>query len=161
MRIKYIFVAFCFTLLCLTTSCNTSFSNGKLSEVNFSKELKINIEYKFEVVDALISYHNGCLNFKYCDNCGTISGTEVTINTDEYKILSDEIEFKGNPNELNENFLPLIVYKLLSDNNGIVKTQMYDEKKECYYFEDSVLSEFLRFEIYENDGRLSYALIIT
>ena len=52
MRIKYIFVAFCFTLLCLTTSCNTSFSNGKLSEVDFSKELKINIEYKFEVVDA-------------------------------------------------------------------------------------------------------------
>ena len=148
-------------MLCLTSSCNTSFSNGKYPEVDFSKEVKINVEYNFEVFDALISYQNGCLNFKYCDNCGTISGTEVTINTDEYKILSDEIEFKGNPNELNENFLPLIVYKLLSDNNGIVKTQMYDERNECCYFEDSVLSEFLRFEIYENDGRLSYALIIT
>lgn len=161
MRIKYIFVAFCFTLLCLTSSCNTNFSNGKYPEVDFSKEVKINVEYNFEVFDALIGYQNGCLNFRYCDNCGTISGTEVTINTDEYKILGDEIEFKGNINNLNDNFLPLIVYKMLSDSNGIIKTQMYDDKKACYYFEESVLSKFLRLEIYKNNGESSYVLIIT
>lgn len=148
-------------LVCFTSSCNQSFVKGKFSEVDFSNEIKINIEYNFEVFDAILSYENGCICFKYCENCGIMSGTEVTINTNEYKIFSNELQFKGNINELNDNFLPLIIYKMLSESNGVIKTQTYDERKECHYFEESVSTKFLRFEIYENNGKTSYVLIIT
>lgn len=151
----------CLILVCITSSCNQSFINGKFSEVDFSNEVKINIEYNFEVFDALISYQNGCLYFKYSDNCGTISGTEVIIGSDEYKIYSNELEFKGKIDELNDNFLPFIIYKAISESNGVIITQAYDELKNCSYFEESVLSHFLRFEIYENNGNSSYVLIIT
>ena len=151
----------CLILVCITSSCNQSFINGKFSEVDFSNEVKINIEYNFEVFDALISYQNGCLYFKYSDNCGTISGTEVIIGSDEYKIYSNELEFKGKIDELNDNFLPFIIYKAISESNGVIITQAYDELKNCSYFVESVLSHFLRFEIYENNGNSSYVLIIT
>ncbi len=151
----------CLILVCITSSCNQSFINGKFSEVDFSNEVKINIEYNFEVFDALISYQNGCLYFKYSDNCGTISGTEVIIGSDEYKIYSNELEFKGGIDELNDNFLPFIIYKAISESNGVIITQAYDELKNCSYFEESILSHFLRFEIYENNGNSSYVFLIT
>ena len=161
MRIKYLLIAFCFTLLCFTTSCNSGFANGKGSEVDFSKEIKINIEHNFEVFDAVIYYQEDCLSFKYCDNCGTISDTEVIISSDEYRIYSNELEFKGSVNELNDSFLPFIIYNVISECNGVLITQAYDEVKDCSYFEESVLSSFFRLEIYENNGESSYTVIVT
>ncbi len=161
MKIKSLIIALCLILVCFTASCNQNSTMSKSSEVDFSKEVKVNIEYKFEVCDAVISYQNGCFNFKYGDNCGTISGTEVIISSDEYKICSNELEFKGNIDELNDNFLPFIIYNVLSQCNGVIITQTYDELKKCSCFEESVLSHFLTFEIYDNNGKSSYVLIIT
>lgn len=151
----------CLVVIIFATSCNIISTKGDFSEVDFSKEAKINVEYNFEVFDAFLWYENGCLNFKYSDNCGAMSNTEVNINAQEYSFSNNELNFIGNTDELNNNFLPLLIYNFLSQNNGKIVAQMYDERKDCYYFEESVLDIFLRFEIYENDNNRSYCLIIT
>ncbi len=151
----------CLAIICFTDSCNVISTKGDFSEVDFSKEVKVNIEYNFEVFEALISYDSGCLNFKYSENCGAMSNTEVTINAQAYSFSNNELNFTGNSDKLNDNFLPLIIYNLLSENNGRIVTQMFDERKQCYYFEESVSNIFFRFEIYESNNKYSYCIVIT
>ncbi len=151
----------CLIAIIFATSCSVNSTKGDFSEVDFLSEAKINVEYKFEVFDSFIRYENGCLTFRYSDNCGAMSATEVTINAEEYSFSNNELSFTGSTDELNNNFLPFVIYELLSANNGMIVAQMYDERKECYYFEESVSNYFLRFEIYEHNQTPSYVIIIT
>lgn len=145
------------------TSCDVNSTKDGFSEVDFSKEVKVNFEYNFEVFDAFIKFENGTLYFRYSDNCGVLSNAKVTMNAQTYSFLNNGMDFSGKTDDLNGKFLPLIIYNLLSENNGLVKTQMYDESKNCCYFEESVSNKFLRFEIYdknENDTP-SYVIIVS
>ena len=151
----------CLNFLLFSSSCNINSVEDDSSEVDFSKEVKVNFEYNFEVFDALIKFENGSLYFKYSDNCGVLSNAEVTINSQTYLFSNNDLNFTGKTEELNDKFLPIIIYNLLLENNGKVKTQMYDESKNCCYFEESLSNKFLRFEIYNNNKILSYVIIIS
>ncbi len=154
-------IGLCLLAIIFTNSCSLNSTKSDYSEVDFSSEVKVNFEYNFEVFDALIKYENECLYFKYSNNCGTMSGSEVTVNAENYSFFSNDLKFSGKTNELNDNFLPLIIYNLLFENNGLIKTQLYDESKNCYYFEESLSNQFIRFEVYEHEKTSSYVMIIT
>lgn len=151
----------CLNFLLFSSSCNINSVEDDSSEVDFLKEVKVNFEYNFEVFDAFIKFENGSLYFKYSDNCGVLSNAEVTINSQTYSFLNNDLNFTGKTEELNDKFLPIIIYNLLLANNGKVKTQMYDESKNCCYFEESLSNKFLRFEIYNNNKTPSCVIIIS
>ena len=154
-------IGLCLLAILFTNSCSLTSIKSNYSEVDFSGDVKVNFEYNFEVFDALIRYENDSLYFKYSDNCGTMSNTVVIINAETYSFSNIDLKFSGETNELNNKFLPLIIYNLLSENSGLLKTQMYDESKNCYYFEESLSDKFLRFEVYEHNKTSSYVIIIS
>lgn len=154
-------IGLCLLAIFFTNSCSLTAIKSNHSEVDFSSEVKVNFEYNFEVFDALIKYENESLYFKYSNNCGTISGIEIIVNAENYSFFNNDLKFSGKTKDLNDNFLPLIIYNLLLENNGLLKTQMYDESKNCYYFEESLSDKFLRFEVYEDNKPSSCVIIIS
>lgn len=145
----------------LLNSCSNATINGGCSEVNFENEKEIYIEYNFESLNGLLSFNNGVLVFKYLDNCGVMSGAEVIINKNTYKFTDGELVFEDNTNTLPDKFLPKLLFDWITSNNGRISAEMYDDVKLCFYLDDSCSSFFIRFEVYESNGNIAYALIIT
>ena len=130
-------------------------------EVNFQNEVEISFEYNFECFNAIVGFTDGNLCFRYLENSGVMSGAEVVVNKNAYNFNSNNLEFEGETDKLPDGFLPKIMFRFITDNNGVIKADSYDNSKACFYSEDSCLSSFIRFEVYENNDNVSYAMIIT
>ena len=161
LRNRVFALAFFFAVLLFFTSCSKSAVNSKYSEVSFKNEIEICFEYNFQSFNGIVSFNEGVLIFKYSDNCGVMSGSEVVINESTYKFTNNGLTFEGSTETLSEKFLPKLLFEFIKTNNGLVNTEMFDKTKLCFYLEDSCFSSFIRFEVYENANINSYVMVIT
>lgn len=143
------------------TSCGSASENNVVSEVDLSKVTDVQITYNQNVYNTRISYASGVLHLDIVSGAETLNGLGFELDGDNCRIIYSDIVRDMATEDFSNNFFPLVIYNFISDFNGVIFSEGYDEDKLCYYVSRQVFSNFVTFEIFENNQNRAYSIHIT
>lgn len=145
----------------IMTSCGLSSENNVISEVDLSNVTDVQITYDQNVYNTRISYVSGVLYLNIISGAETLNGLGFEIDGENCRIIYSDMVRDMATESFSNNFFPLVIYNFISDFNGVILSEGYDDEKLCYYVSRQVFSSFVTFEIFENNQNKAYSLHIT
>lgn len=129
--------------------------------MNLGTETDVQLTYNQNVFNIRLYFSNGIMKLLVIDGNDAVSGLGFELDNTTcqtfYSDLVNEIPF----DKLSDNFYPLIIYKFISEFNGVVLTEAYDSQKNCRYVSRQISGSFVTFEVFENEENYAYSIHIT
>ena len=148
---------YCFTL----NSCKlTENIIQTTSEVDFSVPQKVQITYNEHIYDTTISFENLKLVVKFTNEKDLLNGACVSMDKAHYKIVYNGMVFEGASSDLNQAFLPSVIYSLFESFEEVVLFDSFDKDRECYYIKKNINGSFITFERYKTESSDIYSIEI-
>lgn len=152
-----------FLVLCILafTSCANPFKKHQSVEVDFNDIKDVQLTYNQNVYNVMLQFSRSVLDIRFQKNNTAFDGVsyKVTPQNCEVNYLGLIHSFKTEA--LPDSFLPNILWQFFVEVGSCFSTENYDAQEGCYYLTRAINDAFIRFEVYSNQGNVSYALIIT
>ncbi len=149
------------TCVCVFSSCSNPFNTHSYTEVDFNQERKVQLTYKQNIYDINVQYTRSVLDLKFGNNDSSFDGITYKVTPESCQVYFSTLNHSFDTVSLPKNFLPALLWDFFCENGSNLVADNYDAQKECYYLTCTTNSSFVRFEVYENEGNVSYTLIIT
>ncbi len=151
------------SVLCIFifTSCSNPFKTHSNTEVNFSEITDVQLTYKQNIYDIELQFTRSVLNMSFCNNNTAYDGITYKVTPENCQVSFSGLVHSFDKDVLPESFLPVLIWQFFIENGNSIITENYDSQKECYYLTRTINNCFVKFEVYENEGNISYTLIIT
>ena len=155
----------CVALLGLTvfvlTACSNPFNAHTYTEVDFSQERKVQLTYKQNIYDINVQYTRSVLSLNFADNNTAFDGISYKVTPESCQVYFSELAHSFDIKAVPENYLPVLLWDFFAENGSNLIADNYDSQRMCYYSAFTINNSFVKFEVYENEGNVSYTLIIT
>ena len=129
-------------------------------EVDFSVPHKVQIAYNEHIYDTAIAFKNSRLEINFINEKELLGGAFVSLDKEAYKITYKNMVFEGSASDLNQSFLPCLIYALLDSFNGPIVFDCFDEVRECYYVKKNIQGYFVTLECYKTENVESFSIEI-
>ena len=162
-KVKFQSLCLIFLLLFCTTLNSCKISGNILqgfSEVDFSAPQKVQISFNEHIYDTTIVLTNTRLEINLVNEKDLLNGAYVCLTEKSYKITYKDMVFNGSFSELNNSFLPCIIYNFILSFEDEILFDAYDKQRECYYVKKNVNGYFVTLECYETDDNVFYSMEI-
>lgn len=130
------------------------------SEVDFSVPVKIQISFNEHIYDTIVVLKNSNFEINFTNEKDLLDGAYICFSENKYRITYKDMVFKGELSELNNSFLPSLVYKFIISFEGKLLLDDYDDLRECYYKKENINGYFILFECYEREEEKFYSIEI-
>lgn len=152
-----------FLVLCILffTSCTNPFKTHSYTEVNFNEVKDVQLTYKQNIYDIKLQFSRSVLNFTFGENNTSYDGIGYKVTPQNCQVFYSELTHSFDKNVLPNNFLPNLIWQFFNEVGNTFVTESYDSQKNCCYLERTINNAFIKFEVFENQGNISYTLIIT
>lgn len=145
----------------LLTGCTNPFKKHNPAEVDFSTVTTVQLTYKQNLYDVQIQFNRSVLNISFGNNGTAFDGLGYKITPEDCQVSFGGLVHSFDIQLLPEDFLPMLVYQLFLETGSVLVTENYDSNLSCDYLTRTIGDCFVRFEAYENQGNISYTLIVT
>lgn len=143
------------------TSCTNPFKEHSHTEVDFNELKNVQLTYKQNVYDVGIKFTRSVLDLTFGKNNTAYDGITYKVTPQSCEVNYSGLVHSFEKDVLPHNFLPNLVWQFFIEMGSNFSTENYDSQNECYYLTRTIDDSFIRFEVYENEGNVSYTLIIT
>lgn len=162
--IKY--KSFCIVFLCaiclVLSSCKMPENILQISsEVDFSVSQNVQISFNEHIYDTTILYNNSKLEITFVNKKELLNGAVVSLDSEKYKIIYNDMTFNGETQTLSTSFLPNIILNFLSSFEEGVLLDSFDKERNCRYSKRTVNGYIVVMEAYEKEyNKTIYSLEI-
>ncbi len=153
--------AFGLILAILLTGCVNPLKKHSPAEVDFGTVTKVQLTYKQNIYDVEIQFNRSVLIINFGNNGTAFDGLGYKITPEDCQVSFGGLAHSFEIQFLPEDFLPIVVYNFFLETGGVLVTENYDNTVACDYLTRAIGNCFVRFEVYENQGNISYTLIVT
>ena len=145
----------------LFTSCTNPFKSHSYTEVNFNEIKDVQLTYKQNIYDIKLQFSRSVLNFTFGENNTAYDGIGYKVTPQNCQVFYSGLTHSFDKDTLPDNYLPVLIWQFFSENGNVFVTENYDSQKDCCYLERTINNDFVKLQVYENQGNISYTLIIT
>ncbi len=145
----------------LFTSCSNPLKKHTHTEVNFNEIKDVQLTYNQNVYDVSLRFTRSVLELTFKKNNTAYDGIVYKITPQSCEVNYSGLVHSFEKDILPGNFLPNMIWQFFIETGDTLITENYDSQNECYYLTRTINNSFIRFEVYENQGNISYTLIIT
>lgn len=150
-------------ILCILifTSCTNPFKKHLHTEVDFNEVKDVQLTYKQNIYDVSLSFSRSVLDMKFKKNNTAYDGISYKVTPQSCQVNYSGLVHSFEKDNLSNEYLPNLIWQFFVEVGNPFTTENYDTQNECHYLTRTINSFFVRFEVYENQGNVSYTLIIT
>lgn len=145
----------------LFTSCTNPLKKHTHTEVDFTEIKDVQLTYKQNLYDVRLKFTRSVLDMEFENNNTAYDGITYMVTPQNCEVNYSGLVHSFEKDVLPPNFMPNLIWQFFVEVGNPFTTENYDTHNECYYLTRTINSFFVRFEAYENQGNVSYTLIIT
>lgn len=147
-------------LFTLFQSCSKTTVGRTLLRADLKNVTDVQLTYRQNIYNVKLSYNTGLLTVSFTDGSSCLCGVTYAVNSKVCKISYGDISKSVPIANLPNDFLPVLIYRFVSDFDGTVVTEDYNSRLNCSYVLRNIGKNSVTFEVYQNGGNTSYSLYI-
>lgn len=141
-------------------SCSKTTVGITLLRVDLKNLTDVQLTYRQNVYNVKLSYNAGLLTVSFTDGSSCFCGVTYAVNSEVLEISYGDISKTVPIANLPNDFLPVLIYRFVSDFDGTVVTEDYNSRLNCSYVLRNIGKNSVTFEVYQNGGNTSYSLYV-